>query len=30
MADRIVRLHSGAIADVTVNPAKARPEELQW
>jgi len=30
MADRVVRLHSGSVAAVTVNRVKARPEELQW
>jgi putative ABC transport system ATP-binding protein len=30
MSDRVVRLHSGGIAGVTVNPAKTRPEDLQW
>jgi putative ABC transport system ATP-binding protein len=30
MADRVVRLHSGAIAEVRVNPNPAEPETLEW
>jgi putative ABC transport system ATP-binding protein len=30
MADRVVRLHSGRIAEVIPNPSPAVPEELRW
>lgn len=30
MADRVVRLHSGEIASVVVNPTPADPEALHW
>lgn len=30
MADRVVRLRSGEITEVTRNAAKARPDELEW
>jgi len=30
MADRVVRMHSGNIACVEVNPAPAAPENLRW
>ena len=30
MADRVIRLRSGQIADIRRNPRRARPEELSW
>jgi putative ABC transport system ATP-binding protein len=30
MADRVIRLRSGEIVEVTQNPTKASPEELVW
>ena len=30
MADRVIRLSSGAITEITRNTKKARPEELEW
>jgi putative ABC transport system ATP-binding protein len=30
IADRVVRLHSGAIAEVTVNPHPLPPREVRW
>jgi putative ABC transport system ATP-binding protein len=30
MADRVVRIHSGSIAEVSVNPAPVAAEELRW
>ena len=30
MADRVVRLHSGVISDVAVNPEPLPPEEVRW
>ena len=30
MADRVIRLRSGAIAEVTCNPKKLSPDELEW
>jgi putative ABC transport system ATP-binding protein len=30
MADRVVRLRSGEIVEITSNTRKARPEELEW
>lgn len=30
MADRIIRLHSGEIEEVTENPSPVPPEELRW
>jgi putative ABC transport system ATP-binding protein len=30
MADRVIRMHSGAIAEVTRNARRARPDELAW
>jgi len=30
MADRVIRMHSGQVADVTVNSRPAEPEELHW
>ena len=30
MADRVIRLRSGAIVEVRRNERRARPSELQW
>ena len=30
MADRVIRLRSGAIVEVRRNETRARPSELQW
>ena len=30
MADRVIRLRSGQISDITRNPRRARPDELSW
>jgi putative ABC transport system ATP-binding protein len=30
MADRVIRLRSGLISDITRNPRRARPDELSW
>jgi putative ABC transport system ATP-binding protein len=30
MADRVIRMHSGRIAEVRRNARRARPEELEW
>lgn len=30
MADRVIRMHSGRIAEVSVNPRPAEPEGLRW
>jgi putative ABC transport system ATP-binding protein len=30
MADRVLRMADGRLADVVVNPARARPHELSW
>ena len=30
MADRVVRIHDGRVADIQVNGARKRPDELEW
>ncbi|MBQ9179678.1 MAG: ATP-binding cassette domain-containing protein, partial [Firmicutes bacterium] len=30
MADRVIRLHDGAVRDVQVNESKMRAEDLEW
>jgi putative ABC transport system ATP-binding protein len=30
MADRVIRLRSGTIAEIRQNPTRARPEEISW
>ena len=30
MADRVIHMHSGAIARVDINARRARPDELEW
>jgi putative ABC transport system ATP-binding protein len=30
MADRVIRLRSGRISEITRNPRRARPDELSW